>query len=93
MSRAAASPERAEREAAYHQRLVAELTREPGPPRDVRPAVRLRRRRIVRYGVAGALAALAVTMAAEAGRELWLPHLAAAESAAPAPLGLLQASS
>jgi hypothetical protein len=86
LSRVAASVEnqRAESEAGYHQLRAAELTRElPRPSAGVyRSAASLRRRRLVRYGVAGALAALAVVMAAEAGRELWVPHLASAEAAA-----------
>jgi hypothetical protein len=84
LSRAAAPGERAELEAGYHQRRAAELTRAPERPaaRDFRSAASLRRRRIVRYSVAGALAALAVVMAAEAGRELWVPHLTSAETAA-----------
>ena len=86
LSRAAASVQgqRAELEAAYHQRRAAELAREPQPAAagHLRSAASLRRRKIVRYGVAGALAALAVVLAAEAGHELWVPHLASAESAA-----------
>ena len=86
LSRVAASVEnqRAESEAGYHQLRAAELTREPAQPtaRAYRSAASLRRRRVVRYGVAGALAALAVVMAAEAGRELWVPHVASAEAAA-----------
>ena len=86
LSRAAASvqTQRAELEAAYHQRHAAELTRGPEPPaaRQFRSAACLRRRKIVRYGVVGALAALTVVLAAEAGRALWVPHIASAESAA-----------
>jgi hypothetical protein len=83
LSRAAASTGRAELEAGYHQRRAAELTRPPEPPAvgALRSGASPRRRRIVRYGVAGALAALAVVMAAAAGRELRVPHLASAESA------------
>ena len=85
LSRAASVPsQHAELEAAYHQRRAAGLTREPEPLaiRGFRSAARLRRRKIVRYGVASAVAALAVLLAAEAGRALWAPHLAAAKSAA-----------
>jgi hypothetical protein len=86
LSRAAASvqSQRAELEAAYHQRRAAELARAPEPPTvsGFRSAAGLRRRKIVRYGVVGALAALAVVLAGEAGHELWGPHLASAESAA-----------
>jgi len=85
LSRAAASVQgqRAELEATYHQRRAAELAREPQPATagHLRSAASLRRRKIVRYGVAAALAALAVVLAAEAGHELWVPHLASAESA------------
>ena len=86
LSRAAASADRprAELEAGYHQRCAAGPDREPVRPaaRDVRLAASPWRRRFVRYGVAGALAALAVVLAAEAGRELWVPHLASAETSA-----------
>ena len=87
LSRAAASApsQRAELEAGYHQRCAAELARAPEPAATccLRSAASLRHRRIVRYGVAGALAALAVFLAAEAGRDLWVPHLTSAESIAP----------
>ena len=83
LSRAAASADRprAELEAGYHQRCAAGPDREPVRPsvREVRPAAGLWRRRLVRYGVAGALA---VVMAAEAARELWVPHPASAETSA-----------
>jgi len=85
LSRAASvQSQHAELEAAYHQRRAAELTREAEPPaiRGFRSAASLRRRKIVRYGVVGALTALTVVLAAEAGRALWTPHLASAESAA-----------
>ena len=86
LSRAAASADRprAELEAGYHQRCAAGPDRDPVRPaaRDGRPAASPRRRRFVRYGVAGALAVLAVVLAAEAGRELWVPHLASAETSA-----------
>ena len=71
LSRAAASADRprAELEAGYHQRCAAGPDHEPVRPaaRDGRPAAGPRRRRFVRYGVAGALAALAVVMADRGG--------------------------
>ena len=86
LSRAAASADRprAELEAGYHQRCAAGPDREPVRPsaREGRPAAGPWRRRFVRYGVAGALAALAVVMATEEARELWVPHLASAETSA-----------
>ena len=62
---------RAELEAAYHQGRAAAA--EPVP-------VRPRRRRAVRYGLAGGLAVLAVVLSVEAGRVLSGPHLAAAQT-------------
>jgi hypothetical protein len=69
--------QRGELEAAHHQRRAAELDREPPPPA-ARPARRLR------MAGAGALAALAVVLAVEAGHVLSAPHLAAADGPAPA---------
>ena len=76
--------QRAQLEAAYHQRRATELGPAPEPPavRGCRPKASTRRRKIVRYGVAGMLAALAVILAAEAGRELSVPHLTSVRSAA-----------
>jgi hypothetical protein len=68
--------QRGELEAAYHQRRAAELDREPPPA--ARPARRLR------MAGAGALAALSVVLAVEAGHALSAPHLASADGPAPA---------
>jgi hypothetical protein len=68
---------RAALEAAYHQRRATELDREPAPPA-ARPARRLR------MAGAGALAALSVVLAVEAGVALSEPHLASADGPAPA---------
>jgi hypothetical protein len=85
-SRAAVVPHgpRTELEAGYHQRRAAELTREQNPPaaRDFRSPASLRRRRIARYGLAGAFAALSVVVAAEATHHLSVPHVASAEAPA-----------
>ncbi len=69
--------QRGELEAAYHQRRARELDREPAPPA-ARPARRLR------MAGAGALAALSVVLAVEAGHALSEPHLASADGPAPA---------
>jgi hypothetical protein len=69
--------QRGELEAAYHQRRAHELDREPAPPA-ARPARRLR------MAGAGALAALSVVLAVEAGHALSAPHLASADGPAPA---------
>ena len=69
--------QRGELEAAYHQRRAAELGRAPAPPA-ARPARRLR------MAGAGALAALSVVLAVEAGHVLSEPHLASAEGPVPA---------
>ncbi len=91
---AAANHPRAELEAGYHQRRAAGLDREPGLPaaRDAGSAAGSRRRRLVRYGVAGVLAALALVTAAEAGRELWVPHLASAETSAASAASVTEAT-
>jgi hypothetical protein len=69
--------QRSELEAAYHQRRADELGRAPGPPA-ARPARRLR------MAGAGALAALSVVLAVEAGHVLSEPHLASADGPAAA---------
>ncbi len=85
-SRAAVAPHgpRTELEAGYHQRRTAELTREPEPPagREFRSPASLRRRRVARYGLAGAFAALSVVMTVEATHDFSAPHLASAEAPA-----------
>jgi len=76
--------QRAELELRHHQRRAAELAHaeRPAPNRDAATAPQARRRRAVRYGVAGAFAAMSALLAVEAAHDFSVPHLASADAPA-----------
>ena len=76
--------QRAELELRHHQRRAAELIRQdrPAAGRDATTPAQPRRRRAIRYGIAGAFAAMAVLLAVEAAQDFSVPHLTSADAPA-----------
>jgi hypothetical protein len=76
--------QRAELELHYHQRRAAELARQdrPAARRDVANVAQPRRRRAVKYGIAGAFAVMSVLLAVEAAHGFSAPHLTSADAPA-----------
>jgi hypothetical protein len=76
--------QRAELELRYHQRRAAELARQarPGAVRDAASLAGKRRRRLIRYGVAGSFAAMSVLLAVEATHSFSASHLTATDAPA-----------
>ena len=76
--------QRAELELRHHRRRAAELARQdrPAAGRGVARLRQPRRHHVVRYGVAGAFAALAVFLAVETAQDLSVPHLTSADALA-----------
>ncbi len=92
-SRLAAAPQtaqraemaqRAELELHHHQRRAAELGRQdrPAASRDVTTVAQPRRRRAIKYGIAGAFAVMSVLLAVEAAQGFSVPHLTSADAPA-----------
>lgn len=91
-ARVAASPfgQRAELEAAYHQRLVAQAgEREPLP--EVSPEAS-GKRRVVRLSVVAAFAAMSIVLAVGAAQDFSAPHLAVSDVATQTSVPVTQAA-